>query len=157
MVRRTYQRDGEARLSTPIIPTRFFHHKRRSHQQSTVIPHKHSMFSNQLNTAAIAAIFTSLAPNNVHGHGHLVSPRSRNYVAHQDGVWWPASDTTPYPEDCPHCKYVIASTLFFLPLLCITDMIPLSLKVSTLAAQKHAVAWSIAATTIIPRMQLVVI
>jgi hypothetical protein len=64
----------------------------------------------QLTAVAIAAIFTSLAPN-VHGHGHLASPRSRNYVAHQDGVWWPADGLTPYPENCPHCKFVLPSYL----------------------------------------------
>lgn len=42
----------------------------------------------------------------VDAHGYLSSPRSRNFVAHQDGKWW--SDTTngihyPVPEDCPHC------------------------------------------------------
>ena len=61
------------------------------------------MLSKQVTAAAIAAVVTSLAFN-VHGHGHLVSPRSRNYVAHQDGQWWPAGGTTPAPEDCPHCK-----------------------------------------------------
>mmetsp|Transcript_15209 Transcript_15209/g.24989 ORF Transcript_15209/g.24989 Transcript_15209/m.24989 type:complete len:485 (+) Transcript_15209:114-1568(+) len=60
------------------------------------------MLSKQVTAAAIAAVFTSLA-SNVHGHGHLVSPRSRNYVAHQDGKYWPADNTTPAPEDCPHC------------------------------------------------------
>eukprot|EP00574_Skeletonema_japonicum_P013050 CAMPEP_0201715482 /NCGR_PEP_ID=MMETSP0593-20130828/1662_1 /ASSEMBLY_ACC=CAM_ASM_000672 /TAXON_ID=267983 /ORGANISM="Skeletonema japonicum, Strain CCMP2506" /LENGTH=407 /DNA_ID=CAMNT_0048204997 /DNA_START=66 /DNA_END=1286 /DNA_ORIENTATION=- len=60
------------------------------------------MLSKQVTAAAIAAVFASLA-SNVHGHGHLVSPRSRNYVAKQDGAWWPADDTTPSPEDCPHC------------------------------------------------------
>jgi len=63
------------------------------------------MLSKQLTAAAITAIFTSLA-SNVHGHGHLVSPRSRNYVANQDGKWWPADGTTPYPESCPHCLNV---------------------------------------------------
>ena len=61
------------------------------------------MLSKQVTAAAIAAVFTSLA-SNVHGHGHLVSPRSRNYVAHQDGKYWPADSTTPAPEDCPHCE-----------------------------------------------------
>ncbi|KAK1734442.1 lytic polysaccharide monooxygenase [Skeletonema marinoi] len=63
------------------------------------------LLSRQLTAAAIAVIFTSLA-SNVHGHGHLVSPRSRNYVAKQDGAYWPADETTSYPEDCPHCLNV---------------------------------------------------
>ena len=62
------------------------------------------MLFKHFNAVALAAVFTSLA-SAVHGHGHLVSPRSRNYVAKQDGVWWPADGTTPYPEDCSHCKY----------------------------------------------------
>ena len=60
-----------------------------------------NMLSKQVTAAAMATLFLA---SNVHGHGHLVSPRSRNYVAHQDGKWWPADDTTPAPEDCPHCK-----------------------------------------------------
>lgn len=44
----------------------------------------------------------------VAGHGNLVSPRSRNYVASQDGKSWfspgdPAAFTTPWKETCPHC------------------------------------------------------
>ena len=81
------------------------------------------MLYKQITAAVITAIFTSLA-SNVHGHGHLVSPRSRNYVANQDGKWWPADETTPYPEDCPHCKFIYA----FSPLL-IEDL-PFSSKSS---------------------------
>ena len=36
------------------------------------------------------------------GHGFLKTPRSRNYVAHQDGTWSTASGA-PMRETCPHC------------------------------------------------------
>ena len=38
----------------------------------------------------------------VKGHGFLKTPRSRNYVAHEDGTW--ASEAgVPMRETCPHC------------------------------------------------------
>jgi Lytic polysaccharide mono-oxygenase, cellulose-degrading len=37
------------------------------------------------------------------GHGHLVSPRSRNYVANQDGREGTPTSGSPPPEYCPHC------------------------------------------------------
>jgi len=49
--------------------------------------------------SAILAIL-SLLPC-THGHGYLKTPRSRNYVAHQDGVWWPLTDDSPQPESEP--------------------------------------------------------
>ncbi len=41
-------------------------------------------------------------------HGYVSSPRSRNFVAYEDGQWWVdeeifASQTIPQPETCPHC------------------------------------------------------
>ncbi|KAL3809554.1 hypothetical protein ACHAXA_001828 [Cyclostephanos tholiformis] len=39
----------------------------------------------------------------VHGHGYLVSPRSRNLRAYEDTVWWPQTEYDPEPESCPHC------------------------------------------------------
>ncbi|CAB9516523.1 Chitin binding domain [Seminavis robusta] len=39
----------------------------------------------------------------VSGHGYLKTPRSRNYVAKQDGVSWGGSNTDPAPEFCPQC------------------------------------------------------
>ena len=47
------------------------------------------------------SILVLLLPFTIHGHGYLKTPRSRNYVAHQDGVWWPLTDSTPYPESEP--------------------------------------------------------
>eukprot|EP00567_Pseudictyota_dubia_P005800 CAMPEP_0197449198 /NCGR_PEP_ID=MMETSP1175-20131217/20345_1 /TAXON_ID=1003142 /ORGANISM="Triceratium dubium, Strain CCMP147" /LENGTH=895 /DNA_ID=CAMNT_0042981233 /DNA_START=206 /DNA_END=2894 /DNA_ORIENTATION=+ len=47
-------------------------------------------------------------PTPVSGHGHLISPRSRNYVAFKDGKYWypaddPSKSTTPWIENCPNC------------------------------------------------------
>ena len=69
------------------------------------------MLSKQLTAAAIATIFGSLA-SNVHGHGHLVSPRSRQFVAFQDGVDSGGGSTTPLKEYCPHCKLGMLLLLF---------------------------------------------
>lgn len=43
----------------------------------------------------------ALLPSAVDGHGHMTSPRSRNYVAYQDGVYWPLEETNPYKETEP--------------------------------------------------------
>jgi len=48
---------------------------------------------------AIIAIFI----DGISGHGYMKSPRSRNYVAARDGVWWGGDDTTPKKESCPQC------------------------------------------------------
>lgn len=41
----------------------------------------------------------------VEGHGYLKSPRSRNWVAQQDGVSSPGEQSAGKPEQdfCPHC------------------------------------------------------
>jgi len=40
----------------------------------------------------------------VEGHGFLATPRSRNFVANEDGKWWaPPGEVHPKPESCPHC------------------------------------------------------
>lgn len=44
----------------------------------------------------------SLLPS-VHSHGYLKTPRSRNYHASVDPVWWGGTATDPAPESCPHC------------------------------------------------------
>jgi hypothetical protein len=71
------------------------------------------MLSKQLTAAVavIATIFGSLA-SNVHGHGHLVSPRSRNFVAFQDGLWSGGGSTTPLKETCPQCKLEMRLLVF---------------------------------------------
>ena len=56
--------------------------------------------------AAAAAAVAGLLAGGAEGHGYLYGPRSRNFVAAEDGVWWkPDSDPTVYPqkESCPHC------------------------------------------------------
>ena len=57
--------------------------------------------------STVLVLSTSLA---IHGgyhvvdaHGYLKSPRSRNYVASVDPIWWGGSETDPAPENCPHC------------------------------------------------------
>jgi hypothetical protein len=41
------------------------------------------------------------------GHGYLQTPRSRNFVASQEGKSWGAGPTDPAPEYCPHCLNVV--------------------------------------------------
>jgi len=58
--------------------------------------------------STVLVLSTSLA---IHGgyhvvvdaHGYLKSPRSRNYVASVDPIWWGGTETDPAPENCPHC------------------------------------------------------
>ena len=58
--------------------------------------------------STLLVLSTSLA---IHGgyhvvvdaHGYLKSPRSRNYVASVDPIWWGGTETDPAPENCPHC------------------------------------------------------
>merc|ERR1719232_268697 len=42
-------------------------------------------------------------PLGVDAHGYLKSPRSRNWVAKQDGKWSGGDKNTPEIETCPHC------------------------------------------------------
>jgi hypothetical protein len=46
---------------------------------------------------------TSSSSSFAHGHGYLASPRSRNFRAYEETVWWPQTDADPLPESCPHC------------------------------------------------------
>ena len=54
-----------------------------------------------LAAASIALVLIHDAPLPVASHGYLKTPRSRNYRANQDGVWWPVTDTNPAPESEP--------------------------------------------------------
>jgi hypothetical protein len=45
----------------------------------------------------LVAFFGILA-DTVFGHGYMKSPRSRNYVAYADGVWWGGDDSHPQKE-----------------------------------------------------------
>jgi len=57
------------------------------------------------NIAYSVNILSILIVSYVEGHGYLKSPRSRNWVAQQDGVsnGGPASDGKPERDFCPHC------------------------------------------------------
>ena len=49
-----------------------------------------------------------LPAQEVEGHGYLKTPRSRNWVAQQDGVSQPGDQSAGIPEQdfCPHCLNV---------------------------------------------------
>jgi len=52
----------------------------------------------------IALVFIEkLDTQGVNAHGHVISPRSRNYVANQDGKWSGGTANDPKIETCPHC------------------------------------------------------
>jgi hypothetical protein len=53
-----------------------------------------------LQLIVINQIFLS---SGVYGHGHITSPRSRNFVAFQDGVWSGGGANDPMKETCSHC------------------------------------------------------
>lgn len=59
------------------------------------------ILSNQI--SLLSAILTLTPTPEVHAHGYLKSPRSRNYFAHTDGLWWGGTASDPRPENCPHC------------------------------------------------------
>lgn len=50
-----------------------------------------------LQTAAVILAAT-LLPSHVHGHGYLNTPRSRNFVAAEDGQFWSSDPTIPAKE-----------------------------------------------------------
>jgi len=58
------------------------------------------MFSSSL---SLLLLLASTATVYVDAHGYLESPRSRNYVANQDGSWGTGDQSTPKKETCPHC------------------------------------------------------
>lgn len=45
-------------------------------------------------TIAVSWVLTDI----VSGHGYMKSPRSRNFVAFEDGVWWGGNDSNPKVE-----------------------------------------------------------
>ena len=53
----------------------------------------------------VLSVILLLPARLVRGHGFLAEPRSRNFVANQDGKWWSPDDGVAYPrpESCPHC------------------------------------------------------
>jgi len=46
---------------------------------------------------------TQFAFRGVDAHGYLKTPRSRNYYASIDPIWWGGTANDPAPENCPHC------------------------------------------------------
>jgi len=52
----------------------------------------------------VAAFLASrLDYRGVNAHGYLKTPRSRNYFASVDPIWWGGEVDDPAPENCPHC------------------------------------------------------
>ena len=49
-------------------------------------------------------------PFTAHGHGYLKTPRSRNYVAYEDGVWSGGTSSTPAKESEPQSANRKAAT-----------------------------------------------
>mmetsp|Transcript_19349 Transcript_19349/g.29472 ORF Transcript_19349/g.29472 Transcript_19349/m.29472 type:complete len:400 (-) Transcript_19349:143-1342(-) len=85
--------------------------------------------SSAKSTMIYLAIFT-LITHSVHGHGYLKSPRSRNFVAYRDGVWW-GGDNAYRKEDCPQCANnnvggcgLIESRNYDVPLSVTGDLLP---------------------------------
>ena len=48
--------------------------------------------------ALIQLIAIQGAIRSVFGHGYMKTPRSRNFVAYADGVWWGGDDSIPKKE-----------------------------------------------------------
>ena len=44
-----------------------------------------------------------IAKTRVNAHGYVMSPRSRNWVARQDGKWSGGTANDPKIDTCPHC------------------------------------------------------
>jgi len=60
--------------------------------------------------SATLLIYLLCLPFTVHGHGYLKTPRSRNYVAYMDGVWYGGTTTTPAKESEPQSANRKAAT-----------------------------------------------
>ena len=43
--------------------------------------------------------FLNMMTDMVLGHGYMKSPRSRNFKAYEDGVWWGGTSNDPKPEE----------------------------------------------------------
>jgi hypothetical protein len=54
-------------------------------------------------TVALALLLVCSLPTFTEGHGHLTSPRSRNFEAREDGAWGRGGAGVPPKETCPHC------------------------------------------------------
>lgn len=49
----------------------------------------------------LVSILLITTTKTVDAHGYLASPRSRNFVAYEDGKWFGGDNTTPFPEPEP--------------------------------------------------------
>lgn len=58
-----------------------------------------------MKTALTSITFISIVADRVSGHGYMKSPRSRNYKAYEDGVYWGGTEIDPTPE-----RYVPGTT-----------------------------------------------
>jgi Lytic polysaccharide mono-oxygenase, cellulose-degrading/Chitin recognition protein len=61
------------------------------------------IFYKSTSLLTVSMTMYSLVVSMVDAHGYLKSPRSRNFVASQDGVSYGGSGSDPKPEYCPHC------------------------------------------------------
>ncbi|KAI2510038.1 Lytic polysaccharide mono-oxygenase [Fragilaria crotonensis] len=53
--------------------------------------------------ASSSFLLLALFLRGAESHGYLKSPRARNFVAYQDGVWYGGTASTYPAESCPHC------------------------------------------------------
>jgi len=53
----------------------------------------------QIGSATLPALITN--PFDIHRHGYLKTPRSSNYIAYKDGLWWPLLRSDPVKESKP--------------------------------------------------------
>ena len=51
----------------------------------------------------LASLVAASATTFASAHGYLKTPRSRNYVAKEEGAWSGSDPNTPAAETCPHC------------------------------------------------------
>ena len=54
----------------------------------------------------------------IQGHGYLQTPRSRNFVANQDGKDFGGGPNDPAIEYCPHCLNVVGKYEHVIVLQC---------------------------------------
>ena len=66
------------------------------------------MATHRINKTLLAALIAAQLSirQSVTAHGYLKTPRSRNYHASLNPVWWGGTFTDPAPENCPQCLNV---------------------------------------------------
>ncbi len=82
-----------------IFPLKFYYLVFRAHGKMNFIP------SSVLYVLSLSSFFLQSSVRVVDAHGYLKSPRSRNWVAQEDGVNSPGDSNAGKPEQdfCPHC------------------------------------------------------